>query len=649
MFDKGRKIPTIKPTSDMKYRLLLLLFFVLPSAFGQTKNIFLIAENDKIGYIDATGKVILQPQYKNGQDFSENLAPVRLNGKYGYIDPTGHFAIQPKYDFAAPFQNGIACVNLQGKPYFIDKNENVIIGKSYIGLAFISRNLAWVQTASRKKGIIDIQSKKLVADTVYHTLSDFDRGVAVVTKISDPENNDYDYAVIDTLGNYVVPLGRYEQIHSFVEGYARVQIIDKNNPDGSIDGVIDTKGKLLFERPYKDGSYISEDFHDGLAAVYLRKHPEAVDNFEDNYQGYINLKGEIVLNDTIYQYVKSFSGGRTFIEYPEDQYKLFDTNLKQVGTKTFDRVLNNSFANGYAVVQVGDKWGIIDVHGDFVVAPKFAEIHQAGVVGNFFFYTDTPGEEQLYGIATIDGKIITQPILQGFNQDGFEDGLLRSMVDNKLTYIDTSGKIVWQEQKTPKTKPVAWDIDYMNRGYFYAYSKSNEHDLGGYGGSRNVPKKIKNEGFPKGKLALTVNASAIDPGSKDYQSYSVNVSNLTKSEINFSAQDSRLYMVVQAKDADGQWKNIEYLPSSWCGNSYHLLTLEKNRYWTFQTPVYGGEYKTKLRISLQYLDPADQSKDRRERKELTVYSNEYEGGVNPAQFWNKRDYYPGGIMDPYND
>jgi len=52
---------------------------------------------------------------------------------------------------------------------------------------------------------------------------------------------------------------------------------------------------------------------------------------------------------------------------------------------------------------------------------------------------------------------------------------------------------------------------------------------------------------------------------------------------------------------------------------------------------------------MNYIDPGDHSKRRRGRKEVTVYSNEYSGSVNPAQFWRKPEYIPAGIMDPYNN
>ena len=34
---------------------------------------------------------------------------------------------------------------------------------------------------------------------------------------------------------------------------------------------------------------------------------------------------------------------------------------------------------------------------------------------------------------------------------------------------------------------------------------------------------------------------------------------------------------------------------------------------------------------------------------IVIYSNEFQGSINPAQFWRKRGYTPQGLMDPYLD
>jgi hypothetical protein len=626
--------------------------------FGQTNSLFKIVDSGKVGYINEKGNIEIQPKFLFGNDFSDELASVRLNGRYGFIDKTGNFVIQPKYDYASSFINGIACVYINGNPFFIDKKGKIILDTSYYSIQLIDNTKAIVQTKSKSEGIINLSNQKLILDTVYNSIKSYPNGIFIVTdnvKNKKKENNKNQFAVIDSSGNFIFEFGKYEQINDFIEGYARVEIKDQTNKDGNIDGVIDTKGNLLFQRPYKNNSYIFSDFYNGLAVINLYKYwiPEEKDvilSSEKSYQGFINLKAEIVLNDTLNKYLTNFSNERTFIEDKEGNYRIFDTKLQQVGNNSFERVQNHVFINGFAIVEKDDSWGIIDVNGKYVVEPKYENIHDIGIVDNYFFYgIDVNEDEKLYGIETLDGNKIIEPIIQDFDKSGFVNGLLKTQINQRLTYIDKSGNIVWQEKQENNNILKTLNIDHMNRGYFYAYSKPNDEDIGGFGGSRNFPLKITTENFPINTLSIVVDQNKQDTIQNTYIGYKVFVSNRSKTNIDFNAQDSRLYMKVQAQNEKGIWKDIEYLPSSWCGNSYHTLTLEKMNYWAFNTPKYEGEIKTKLRIELKYLDPKEKSDKRRNRKEMTIYSNEFEGSINPGQFWNKQQYYPNGIMDPYND
>ncbi|HPF56020.1 MAG TPA: WG repeat-containing protein, partial [Clostridiales bacterium] len=80
--------------------------------------------NDKWGYIDKTGKVVVPIKYgfvgssyslydgDQDGDFSCGLAMVRMNGKYGYIDKTGKEVVPLKYDNEYKFCEGMAAVCL---------------------------------------------------------------------------------------------------------------------------------------------------------------------------------------------------------------------------------------------------------------------------------------------------------------------------------------------------------------------------------------------------------------------------------------------------------------------------------------------------------------------------------------------------------
>lgn len=78
--------------------------------------------NQKVGYIDLTGKEVVPLQYEDIMaDFSEGLAAVQLNGKQGYIDRTGKLVIPATYDRCGSFSNGYAKVVTADIPSYIDK------------------------------------------------------------------------------------------------------------------------------------------------------------------------------------------------------------------------------------------------------------------------------------------------------------------------------------------------------------------------------------------------------------------------------------------------------------------------------------------------------------------------------------------------
>jgi outer membrane protease len=83
----------------------------------------------KIGYIDKTGKFVINPQNFNlAFDFSEGLAAIHNGEKYGFIDKTGNFVIPPQFDNVENFKHGLAKVITYkgGKIGYIDKTGKYV-------------------------------------------------------------------------------------------------------------------------------------------------------------------------------------------------------------------------------------------------------------------------------------------------------------------------------------------------------------------------------------------------------------------------------------------------------------------------------------------------------------------------------------------
>lgn len=184
------------------------------------------------------------------------------------------------------------------------------------------------------------------------------------------------------------------------------------------------------------------------------------------------------------------------------------------------------------------------------------------------------------------------------------------------------------------------NIKFMLRGYFYAGSNIEDTTApGGFGGSSNKPKLMVNETAQLDDLkdiSLFVDTNMHTNFADGYKGYKLFLVNKSGNTISLQASDSRLYITAEVYWG-GTWQPIEYLPSSWCGNSYHLVFLGNNEYWEFDIPKYHGNRKTKLRYKLS------------RGKEGIIYSNEIITYFNKQQLTIKQGHKPRGIMDPYND
>lgn len=176
---------------------------------------------------------------------------------------------------------------------------------------------------------------------------------------------------------------------------------------------------------------------------------------------------------------------------------------------------------------------------------------------------------------------------------------------------------------------------FMLRGYCYAGNTQDDPKaFGGYAKSDNLPKPLTaTTASPDLHLELVETTDVVF--AEKYAGLHVRLVNGSEDTAEIPASDSRLALVQEAQDSDGTWKEIEYLPQSWCGNSYHAVYLPAKHYWEFTAPKYSGPQQTRLRFKLT-LSP-----------ERVLYSTSYEGGIHPEQFNQKQPRRPVDLMDPH--
>src|SRR5262245_60781506 len=96
--------------------LVILFCFACVSAFGDDKaRIEIVPADGRLlriqidglwGYCDALGRVVIKPKFRWAQDFSDGMALVANDNKLAYIDRSGSVVIEPSFTHDhSPFVN----------------------------------------------------------------------------------------------------------------------------------------------------------------------------------------------------------------------------------------------------------------------------------------------------------------------------------------------------------------------------------------------------------------------------------------------------------------------------------------------------------------------------------------------------------------
>ena len=61
--------------------------------------------NGKWGFVDASGKQVIEPEYEDARSFANGVAAVKKNGKWGYIDKNNEMVIENIFSDARDFND----------------------------------------------------------------------------------------------------------------------------------------------------------------------------------------------------------------------------------------------------------------------------------------------------------------------------------------------------------------------------------------------------------------------------------------------------------------------------------------------------------------------------------------------------------------
>ncbi len=428
----------------MRFAFLVFLSVVMLSACHQPGKLRApVKEKGLYGYIDESGDFIIQPKFSEAWSYINGTALVCEKNQWSLIDKNGTYVLTNAFDSVVPFsetcfigsKNGLygfyahgsgkeliapayeqvfgftekLCVVQQGFNLGIVNQQGELVCppvlqdlKQPLGplsivvqldttdqIAMLMASLE--DGAGGKRGLIN-KNGQLVLKPNYDEIFDDSKHQwyypFVQTKEHDSEVESAPvhigkYGICDTTGKIIVA-PTFDEIPAWGDGLFRIRIGDKY-------GFADASGKIVIEPQY---DYVNP-FSEGKAIATVNKKALI-----------IGKKGEVLIDNLAgINGTYSFKNGLARFQDFERHYGFLNERGEKVIAAQFD--VADDFENGRAIVQVQNKYGVIDVLGKFIIEPKYDFIFD--LEDGFF---QIKNEDGTTGVIDQNGQQILQPIFQ---------------------------------------------------------------------------------------------------------------------------------------------------------------------------------------------------------------------------------------------
>ena len=278
---------------------------------AKTKQHNFINLKGEILNVEKPGFILMNAFGFGLKSFSDGLVLVSYNKKWGYMDESGKLVIEAKYDKATSFSNGYATAQ-RGKEFFIIDKTGKEISLNDLGISGIkdfSEGLSPFTTAEKLTGFFDTEGKVAIEPT-FKSVGYFSGGLAWA------KNEAGKAGYIDKKGKWVIE-PQFDVVKDFcpTSKLARVKQGDKW-------GYIRMDGKVV----YPDNISTCGDFSNGLA----------YGKTAEGKVGFINEKGQWSI-DAKFDAVGDFSNGYAAAKL-DGKWGIIDTKGNWVCQPQYDAI-----------------------------------------------------------------------------------------------------------------------------------------------------------------------------------------------------------------------------------------------------------------------------------------------------------------------
>lgn len=344
-----------------------------------------LQDNKKIwGYINDKGKFKIDPKYDETFDFSEEgLAKVQAENYFGVVDTSGKEILTPKYQFVSDFENGYF--------YAFDGKYNYVF---------------------------NYKGEEQFSTDEFMYIGTYSDGVFTVAEIGDDGEPIFGY--LDKSGKTIIE-PKFSEAWDFINGKALVKENDKYK-------FLNKEGSRLEELPYEMMAKI-----EGMDLYFFK---------ENEKLGIVDGNGELKVQP-IYGSMNPEVDNEIIIVNESENFGLIDINGNQILEMKYEDI--KPLGKGQFAVKGNEKYALFKANGEskYITDFIYDNIGSNKVKINTDLVCAYDGESS-YLIDLSGKKSANSPELKG-NADIYYNGFVsRVLSNNKLSYYNSKGDIIWE-------------------------------------------------------------------------------------------------------------------------------------------------------------------------------------------------------------
>jgi WG containing repeat len=225
--------------------------------------------------------------------FNEGLSRIKIEEKWGFVNQEGEIVVEPQYDEAFHFSEGLAAVKKDGKFGFINTNGEVVIDYQYGQVDSFKEGVAYTITINNdevEEGFINQENEKLTL--IHNSSSDIPYQYENQFKTYNQRDSKFDLYLYFVNQDHTI---YYRSVH---ENYGYQ--LEFNNEDNDIMAVLNPDGKRVINQKVYTIDFYKENLfcvNDTKKSCYNRE-GEIIGEFK--YHDRLLAYGSIVIKGNYY-------------------------------------------------------------------------------------------------------------------------------------------------------------------------------------------------------------------------------------------------------------------------------------------------------------------------------------------------------------